>query len=163
MRRVFPFLFIAVILFCWSCEEDKQPVQVYMDIDVTDIEGNDVEMYPLTPENLDIDTLLRSEKIRYKSGDSIVLSKDAIDLMFHLTTNATWRTTKKKPWGNNKESLTWLSNPKPDFGGGNSTFITTVKENTGTTSKPAADRRLYVYISTGDSSCVKKYVFMQKK
>ena len=128
-----------------------------MNVTVTDTLGVAIkEIFPIGIENLEADTLLRSKTIIEKTGDSIVLSNASIDLIFNITTNASWKLSKEKPWGSTA-SVTWFTNPKPTYGGGNSTSSTTVKINSG------SDRRVYIYIATGDSSCIKKYVFLQRK
>ena len=155
-RFIIPFFFV-VLLFLLGCNDDSVTKKaITMDIQVIDTLGTELEVFALSKDNLDADTLLRSAKIVQKTGDSIVLPATVLDLKFLLSTNASWTLDKQKPWGS-KASITWMSNPSPSFGGGNSTTFASVKANTAT-----SERRLYIYFATGDSSCVKKYVFLQK-
>ena len=143
--------------FCFGCsDDDGGEKRARLEISVTDTLGVPLQVYPLGSDNLEQDTLLRSNKILQLSGDSIVLEKEAFDFVFHITSNASWRLSKRKAWGSNA-SNTWLSNPKPTFGGGDSQTRTFVKENT-----KANERRAYIYFATGDSVCMKKYVILQK-
>ena len=150
-------LFVVMLFSFWGCNDDSSSATktITMEVNLTDTHGNSLEVYPIGDENLNADTLLRSKKILQKVGDSIVLGKEAIDLIFHI--NASWKLSKQKPWGD-KSSITWFTNPQPTYGGGNSTSTTSVKVSSAKT-----DRRVYIYFTTGDSACVKKYVFLQEK
>lgn len=156
-KFVIPLIGVMLLSSFWACHDDSSSSKnIAMEVNVTDTLGNSMDVYPIGEDNLNADTLLRSKKILQKTGDSIVLEKDAMDLIFHITTNATWKLSKQKAWGS-KGSITWFTNPKPTYGGGNSTSATNVKVNSTKT-----ERRVYIYIATGDSSCVKKFVFFQK-
>lgn len=160
MKNKFVIPLFVVMLFSFGgCNDDSSSATktITMEVNLTDTHGNSLEVYPIGDENLNADTLLRSKKILQKVGDSIVLGKEAIDLIFHITTNASWKLSKQKPWGD-KSSITWFTNPQPTYGGGNSTSTTSVKVSSAKT-----DRRVYIYFTTGDSACVKKYVFLQEK
>lgn len=157
-KSVIP-LFVAMLFFSfWACDDDSNSkTAVTMQIEAKDALGGTLETYPIDQSNLDADALLRSPKILQKTGDSIVLDKEALEFIFHITSNASWRLSKQKAWAQSG-SNTWITNPQPVFGGGNSTTRSSVKENTKT-----EDRRAYIYFTTGDSSCVKKYVILQRK
>lgn len=150
------YLFTACILFIACNNDSSTPNTVVMDAYLTDMEDNLIESYPINEQNMVADTILRSTKLYDIKGDSIVLSNLASEFKIHITTNASWRISKQKAWGSNS-SITWLANPKPIFGGGNSVTMSSVRANTSKT-----DRRAYLYITTGDSACMKKYVILQK-
>lgn len=153
---IFACCSLMLLLYASCSSENDSFNQVRLSVDVTDIEGNPLEKYPLDIQNLNADTLLRSTKLYHIEGDSIILPKEASEFMIHLTTNASWRISKQKAWGA-AGSITWLANPKPIFGGGNSMTTSSVRANTST-----KDRRAYLYVTTGDSACMKKYVILQK-
>jgi hypothetical protein len=156
-KFMIPLLVVMLFFSLGACDDNSDSKKaVTMEIDVKSVSGDALEVYPIDKSNLDADTLFRSKKILQKSGDSIVLGKEASEFVFHLTTNASWRLSKQKAWAATG-SITWLINPQPVFGGGNSTARSSVKVNTS-----AKDRRAYIYFTTGDSSCVKKYVIFQK-
>lgn len=156
-KFIIPLFFAMLFLCFWACDDDSNSKkEVTMEIEVKDASGVVLKAYPLDRTNLDVDTLLRSKKILQKTGDSIVLDKETFDFIFHITSNASWKLSKQKAWAATG-SITWLANPQPTFGGGNSTTTSSVKVNTS-----VKDRRAYIYFTTGDSSCVKKYVIFQK-
>ena len=78
-------LFVVMLFSFWGCNDDSSSATktITMEVNLTDTHGNSLEVYPIGDENLNADTLLRSKKILQKVGDSIVLGKEAIDLIFH--------------------------------------------------------------------------------
>lgn len=144
-------LFLLFVCFMASCNNDNEVTRtpVYMTISLKDTSN---VAYAGVPAN-DYDF----------PGDSIVLSYNANKLVFNIETNATWTCVKAKAWGNSGRNA-WFHNPTPTFGGGNSRFAVDIDANVYdkyNNPRPAS-RRVYLYVATGDSSVVKKFVFLQE-
>lgn len=151
-------IFVLLLLLCgvcvfFGCEDDStgKKIPVYFDIAIKDGSG---EIITETYRKQYVDTA----GYNYVE-DSVVLSGDAHQYSFDITTNATWTCAKAKPL-EQKGSITFFVINR-QFGGGDGSTSVNIDEFVKVSADKLPYRRIYFTLTPGDSSVVNKVVFYQ--